>query len=558
MGYSDLTPTLLDVEQTHIVFLNAHFKPFAAIGYEYNKVQVQAGSPQLGGNVTFSIAQFGDFFSDMVVHASLSAVSASAGLADLVAANGGSAPVNVAASATGFTSYRVVSYAGVELVPSATFALAQSTASVVDYVRYCDYPGQRLMKKTKFDVNGNPLDEYTSDSLVFHQKFHVAPNKSLAWDRCVGQEVPVDAWSEPLGNGTRKALQMLNGAQTPKASQPALDLWVPLIFWFNTDPRLAIPSVSIPYGQRFISVEFASQAELVYNAPGAYLEKTVVADAGGAGSDMSATTGRSTVVTKVPLQGNGALSAQSLDKLELYVNNIFVNPEIHSIYIKRIGFTLVRVHRTQVVNTNVNEKETLLSQLKYPIETIYAGLRPVANKSSPTNWHKFTRNVQNSLAPKMQSKSLVYTGITTTVTPLLNLANVGAWAPETSAVDDVKSYWMDESRVASTVNVVAHGIPIYMVLNQEFFNQYMPYTYGGFNVNCPKDKGIWMINFSLYPGTYQPSGHLNVSRAREFYLNYVGDAGAIDSLNPADLVVDAKAINFLLISDGSAVLRYNT
>ena len=32
----DPTPTLVDIERTHILFMNAHFKPFAAIGYEYN------------------------------------------------------------------------------------------------------------------------------------------------------------------------------------------------------------------------------------------------------------------------------------------------------------------------------------------------------------------------------------------------------------------------------------------------------------------------------------------------------------------------------------------
>lgn len=48
-------PTLLDIERTHILFTNAHFKPFAALGYEYNKVNPTAGSPSLGQPVQFSI-----------------------------------------------------------------------------------------------------------------------------------------------------------------------------------------------------------------------------------------------------------------------------------------------------------------------------------------------------------------------------------------------------------------------------------------------------------------------------------------------------------------------
>jgi len=40
----DSNPILLDIEKTHILFMNAHFKPFAAIGYYYNKMRPQSGS----------------------------------------------------------------------------------------------------------------------------------------------------------------------------------------------------------------------------------------------------------------------------------------------------------------------------------------------------------------------------------------------------------------------------------------------------------------------------------------------------------------------------------
>jgi len=58
-GFADPTPTLVDLERTHILYVNAHFKPFAAIGYEYNKVRANSGVSQYNAEVTFSIAQFG-------------------------------------------------------------------------------------------------------------------------------------------------------------------------------------------------------------------------------------------------------------------------------------------------------------------------------------------------------------------------------------------------------------------------------------------------------------------------------------------------------------------
>jgi len=113
------------------------------------------------------------------------------------------------------------------------------------------------------------------------------------------------------------------------------------------------------------------------------------------------------------------------------------------------------------------------------------------------------------------------------------------------------------TRTLTRVTIKAHGIPIYNDFPTGFYNAYLPYNYGGHNIRTPEDCGALLITFCLYPGTYQPSGHINVSRAREFYISYTTDE-VITSENKGTLVVVASAINFLLISDGSAVLRYST
>ena len=46
-----------------------------------------------------------------------------------------------------------------------------------------------------------------------------------------------------------------------------MELFVPLLFWYNKDVRLAVPSVAIPYGQRFINIELAQAYELVGLVP---------------------------------------------------------------------------------------------------------------------------------------------------------------------------------------------------------------------------------------------------------------------------------------------------
>ena len=627
-GESDTTPTLYDIERTHILFTNAHFKPFAAIGYEYNKVAPQSGTVSLGSKIMFSIPQFGDFFNDMVVHVTMDQPTLSL--------MNGSLPID---------------------------------ASQQNLFRWCNYPGERLLKNVKFEVNGNPLDEYTSEATNFHREFSVQPNKKLAWDRCVGQEENQVGWlNQPNWDKSSVAAASINyrtqivdnsGLQTPTGVKTGqVELFIPLLFWCNKDPRLAVPSVAIPYGQRFITLELASQSELVAEYPRG--NKT--------GDHWSAAN----------IAAGGVLSDVKNVRIELYINNIFVNPEVHNIFIKRIGFSLIRVHRMQITESQTAQESILLQNLKWPIEALFVGMRMRDYNDSQyykkylDRWNTFSRvtdtprvtngwsvtkdtygavttttlatlfTTTDPAAPALvpggvslgidDGNPLLYTitasypalglPLATTLTDFMifnymvgsvtyyftvngnpevvvealgppyvppglkytvlfqGSSNgtkpvVGALTPLTTAV----KYQVNTGIVCPleytipvrtptlvTVSIKAHGIPIYNAFPSGFFNAYLPYTYGGGNITSPTDVGALMITFCLYPGTYQPSGHINVSRAREFYIDYTSNLmpSGVTALNPSGesergtLIVLASAINFLLISDGSAVLRYST
>lgn len=540
--------------------MNAHFKPFAAIGYEYNKVAVQSGSARLGAEVQFSIPQFGDFFHDMVFHIVLGSVTA----------------LNA--------DYYVNS--------------AANPASGQELLAYVDYLGQRLVQRVRMSVNGNPLDEYDSDVENFHQKFFVTPNKTVGWDRNVAQEVPWKGFAEVnrdpasgrhgRGAGVREVKYFVDGPQTPKPVQPEIELWVPLLFWFNRDPRLAIPSVSIPYGQRFIDLTLASAADI--------LQHVHAFD------------------PALDSPGTNPVPVPDVETCELYINNIFVNPEIHDIFIKRIGFSLIRVHRRQTIRVNKQTDNLLLNQLKWPIETIYVGLRPVenitlTNSKLRDSWYIYAQtqtktvdlcSLQNgySFADSIPSSAITadqYTdafrsftglgldfanalGVAGTTVLTVNQLNAAltsnGFPPLTGLTGTVQPTSSQLLAALPPVNceasyqiciptierlsIEAHGVPLYRDIPAMFFNQYIPWTYGGQHINTPYDCGALMITFNLYPGSYQPSGHVNISRAREFYLNYTSNQVGTEEIPTADLVVVAIAINFLLISDGSAVLRYST
>ncbi|MFA5522705.1 MAG: major capsid protein [Castellaniella sp.] len=195
-----------------------------------------------------------------------------------------------------------------------------------------------------------------------------------------------------------------------------------------------------------------------------------------------------------------------------------------------------------------------MANLKWPIEYLCSGFRPLYNTNATNpnqyrDWHRLSKLDDHYLDSSAKFSSKVAVDALTGIDAVTSVTVVSQ-APVEKVTYPVSSPTVD------TVRIVAHGIDIYADTKAAFFNEYMPFTFGGANILTPKDSGALLINFCLYPGTYQPSGHINVSRAREFHFHY--ESSFVSSANNAELIVVASAINFLLISDGSAVLRYST
>jgi hypothetical protein len=479
-GEADINPALADLERSHVLFVNAHYKPYVAIALQYFKVS--ANNVTLGSEVQLSIPQYGDFFADMVAN------------------------VVIAAPTTSFTP------SGGSLV-----------ASDVVLYRHCEYPGERLFDETRFEVNSNLLDSYTSNAYVLHRQFGVPLDKRAAWDRCMGQDngsfattaVP-DTTVTTAPVTTHVNAKVFNGYQTYKTAHNDLNLWIPQLFWFNQDASLAFPSVAVPYGQRFITFRLTPASNIYWAIvnPGA------------------------TAALHAP-----TLSTPQISTFDLYINNLFLLPEVHDIFIDRVAFTLVRVHRNQTHNCNKSSDRIHLVQLKWPVEVIKFGFQMVANITSPLT--NDTLASQASVVNANMEDWHRYAAVTNST--VAAAAIVGA-----PSKLNVKT----EVGHITTLRLQAHGVDLFGQFPAEFFNRYIPYQFGGSRVVAPTDQGLYMYSFALHPGTFQPSGHFNCSRARELYLEYVSTA--INSSAPANFVVQATALNFLLITEGSASLRYST
>jgi hypothetical protein len=274
--------------------------------------------------------------------------------------------------------------------------------------------------------------------------------------------------------------------------------------------------VAVPYGQRFITFQL-TQASNIYRAivnPGA-----------------------TTALT------NPTLSTPQISTFDLYINNLFLLPEVHDIFIDRVAFTLVRVHRKQTQNLNKTADRIHLIQLKWPVEDFKFGFQMVANITPAAT--KTTLASQASVISSDMEDWHRYCKISND--PVVAANVVGA-----STKLNVKT----ETSHITSLKLQAHGVDLFAQYPAEFFNRYLPYQYGGSRITAPTDIGLYFYTFALHPGMFQPSGHFNCSRARELFLEYTSTA--INSGAAANFVLVATALNFLLIAEGSASLRYST
>lgn len=380
-----------------------------------------------------------------------------------------------------------------------------SAISALDKVRYVELLAHRLVQKVTFKIQNHELDSYTSDNYNAYYQFKLPIEKEKGYTREIGQEVPNLGYltADPAVDEIREYRWFGDGPQTFKQIQPTVEMWIPILFWFK-DLQSALPNFLLPMQQTEIEVKFASESEII-----AY------ADYGGGG------------LYNVPYISNCLL----------YLNHIFLLPEIQKIFIAKYGFQLIRVHRNHTELLTENEKSVRLHSLKWPIECLYAAFRPQSNLLNSQMWHL------NTVCTEVNVKEAVVTGVAT--------------------IQVNNAIFISQKNVVTNLELKANDVVLYPSLPPSFYNDYVPYRYGS-KLKTPKDLGWFMLNFNFYPGEQQPSGHFNCSRARELYLNYISALDPASGLpyirgaNPVELIVIAECINFLLCKDGAAVLRFST
>ncbi len=452
---SDLIkPTVNDIDKTHFLFINYQYKPFVEFGFNYIKTSVNS-KPNYGNQIEFTVQNNGDFIADMLIHIRLSELKA-------------------------FDNN--------------------------DRVRYADFIGHKIIKKCEFIVSNNVLDEYDRELYNIFYNMHVPEGKKISWLKCMGQELPITGTliSDPVNDQYKEIRTFANGFQTLKKNHPKLDLFIPLLFWFNRDIRLAFPNHIQPLGQVKVRIEL-EQSEALMNS-----------------------------IDVINDEYNQQYVTPEIERCTLYTKHIYINSDIQDIFISKLGINLIRIFKKVEKELSINSDRISIQELKFPIESLYLFFRPTINETGLDNfqtWHL------NSLLELSYIK-----------TPIIYKIN----GIDTLGINNVKYY--NEVPIVNSLRFENNDSSMYGTQSKTFYDGYLPYISG--NQIMSNNNNIYYFPFTFQPNQNQPCGYINLSKTREIYLEY--DSNVIESNKPIKLYLYATALNFLLLTKNSATLKYLT
>ena len=106
--------------------------------------------------------------------------------------------------------------------------------------------GNALIKQAEIEIGGQLIDRQYGDWMNIWTELTVPEGKRGGYDNMVGNKLPTG--SNQKGSLTAAAIQRL---------------YVPLQFWFNRNPGLALPLIALQYHEVKLNLELRNLSELI-------------------------------------------------------------------------------------------------------------------------------------------------------------------------------------------------------------------------------------------------------------------------------------------------------
>ena len=133
--------------------------------------------------------------------------------------------------------------------------IAQSTNT--KYARWLDFPGEQLISQVEVEIGGQRIDRQYGDWMHIWNQLTVSSEQQRGYFKMVGNTTQLTFITDPnfedvdgpcVDAGVRQVC-------APRNALPETTLYVPLQFWFCTNPGLALPLIALQYHEVKINLD---------------------------------------------------------------------------------------------------------------------------------------------------------------------------------------------------------------------------------------------------------------------------------------------------------------
>ena len=372
--------------------------------------------------------------------------------------------------------------------------------------RWLNWPGHNLVKSVEIEIGGQRIDKQYGDWLHIWNELTQEAGKQAGYSKMVGNVPQLVNTLLQGGEGC----DSFCGSGAPNSSEevvscaPEYTLYIPLQFWFNRHPGLALPLIALQYHEVRINLEFNYINNMCWDIT------------------PQLTSNLHTIRDRV---SNAGLVAASL-----YVDYIYLDTD------ERRKFAQV-AHEYLIETLQFTGGESITStanKIKLNFNHPCKELVWVVQRDSYVSCDDSVINPWKGQQPFNYSdwwdRAVLESGYSVT-----RVEGMAGYNPVVTAL------------------IQLNGHDRFTVREGRYFNEVQPYQH---HTNVPA-VGINVYSFALQPEQHQPSGTCNLSRIDNTTLLLTVSNNAVGALTSSTVRVYATNYNVLRIMSGMGGLAFS-
>ena len=456
--------------------------------------------------------------------------------------------------------------------------LPEINQSMAKHARWLDFPGEQLIGQVEVEIGGQRIDRQYGDWMHIWNQLTMTSEQQRGYFSMIGNTTQLTFLTDSAFNDIDGPCDASAPRQvcTPRNALPETTLYIPLQFWFCTNPGLALPLIALQYHEVKINLdirpideclwavkELAPSSTASVNASTAYNQSLVAAslyvDYVFLDTDERrrfAQNPHEYLITQLQFTGDESVGSSS-NKIKLNFNH----PVKELIWVvqsdKNVDYCssftadnmLFRVLGPQPFNYT-DSIDALPNSIM-----AFGGPKSVAQNSSAF----IDTNGLFQQAGAMDIATNAAANFWTTDNGYGNGFD-GSSTTYESGVSDAGTFVLAETSLdmhcwgqnpVVTAKLQLNGQDRFSEREGSYFSLVQPFQA---HTRAP-DEGINVYSFALRPEEHQPSGTCNFSRIDNATLQLVLSNATVESTNTAKVRVYATNYNVLRIMSGMGGLK---